>query len=71
MVTCNLHFDMELQWCIGDVQIAVYMLHYVLLQCNNGDLQFALCKLHVSVLHYSTLNLYFENYILLHFCAPV
>jgi len=53
MMTCNLHCDIALQWCIGDVQIVVYMLHYALVQGSNYDLQFALCKLHVSVLHYS------------------
>jgi len=49
MMSCNLHFDMALQCCIGDVQIAVCVLHYALLQCTIGDLQFALCQLHYVV----------------------
>ena len=42
MVTCNLHCDMALQCSIGKVQIAVFTLHYALMQRITGDLQFAL-----------------------------
>jgi hypothetical protein len=54
MVTCNLHCDMVLQCGIGDVQIALCMLHYAWVERRNGDLQFALFRLHYTVLLYGT-----------------
>jgi hypothetical protein len=50
-VLLTLPLYMELQSSNGDVQIAVCTLRYALLQPRACYVQFAMCQLHVSVLH--------------------